>query len=146
MKPKIIDLSTFQVEPSKERIRQIFFRDEELRFVFMLLNNNQPVTLPELENQYNKLWMTQYSKSWVSGKLRKLNNFGLFEKRPVYECNENGNAIEVTILTKYREWAKTRPVQFRKRFETTEYYSLTEKGLEWVNDVEKIQKKEGKVN
>lgn|SRR3990167_2199926 len=141
-KPKLIDLSIYKVEPSKQMIKQVFYKDEELRFLFMILNNHQPSTLTELERQYNKLWLTQYSKSWVQGKLRKLEHFGLFGRHCVFECKENGHSIEISTLKKHREWAETQPVQFRKRYEAMEYYYLTEKGLEWVDDVDKIQRKE----
>ncbi len=72
MDRKMIDLSQYAVAPSETFIRKIFFRDEELRFLYFIINNEQPITVPELMRRYNQLFSTLHERSWVYGKLEKI--------------------------------------------------------------------------
>ena len=138
---KLIDFSKYQINPTDPMIRQVFFKDQDLRFIFLVLNNHEPLTISQLSRQFNKTFSTGYPKVWFYDKLTKIEHFGLFEKKPFKECSENGNTIDLEIIKKHKEWLLTQPEQFYKRYMSNEYIYLTKKGISWVDKVDEIQQR-----
>lgn len=138
---KKIDLSKFAVEPTEPLIRQVFYKDQDLRLIFFLINNHQPLTLSELTRQYNKLFSSNYQRTWIYQKLLKIENYGMLDKRAVWECKADGVAIEVQILETHAKWLIGKSKSFEKRFQSNEYIYLTTKGNEWVKKVEELQQR-----
>lgn len=144
MPKRVIDLTRYEVTVSDATIRQIFFQDEDLRLIFIVMNNLEPVTLPEIVKHFNQLFKTTYDKSWFDQKLKKIINFNLYGKRNFRSCKDsenNGMSVESKIIKAHLEWVSTRPKQFHTRFESNEYYYMTDSGYKWIDEVEKIQQK-----
>ena len=142
MKRKIIDLTPYKINPTETIIKQVFYKDEELRFIYLFINNYSPLTASELTKHYNKHFSTNYSKAFIITKINKIENFGLFEKKAPWECT-NGSAIDIEINKKHNEWLLHQPISFSKgkRYDTNQYYILNDKGISFVEIVSEMQKR-----
>lgn len=141
---KQIDLSPYSKGVDDTMIRTSFIEDYQLMLMYCTLNNHNPITISELEKTYNKIFSTNFSKSYFFQKLRKIEHFGLFIKKPILECfnAKKKTDLDNLIIAKHNEWLmRDIPKQFREQFTKNIYYVLTEKGEEWVAFVSQQLKK-----
>src|SRR3990167_671516 len=142
MNRKKVDYTRFAVNPSETLLRQVFFKDQDLRFIWFIINDEHPITIPQLTRIFNKTYSTTHDRVWFYQKLNKVQNFGIFEKKPYMDCKENGTSIELEIIKKHREWLLDQPEQFHNRYNRVNaYLYLTDKGLAWTDEVEQMQKR-----
>lgn len=137
MKKIRIDFTNY-IDPNAESpIRQTFFRDSDLRFVYVVLYCHQPIALSELTIIINSLKKTNVIKGWVWQKINKIMPLGLIGSKTPSECKDS-IPIDLEILKKHKVWLETRPNQFRAN-SIKQYHFLTELGIEWVEKVNEMQ-------
>lgn len=79
---KKIDLNQFVTDESDENIlRAIFYNDYELQKLYCFLNNHNPISLPSIVSGFNTIFKKNYDKRFVDFKLKKIEHFGLYEKK-----------------------------------------------------------------
>jgi repressor of nif and glnA expression len=143
-KRKEINLIPLAKEVDDGTIRKTFVNDYDLMLIYCILNNHNPVTVTELSNHYNKIIGKSLSKAWVFYKLKKIEYFGLFEKKSYLDCvnAEQKTDIDNKIIEKHKQWLMGGiPQHFSERYGTNAYYILTDKGEEWVDFVANQLKK-----
>ena len=139
---KQVDLEQYTPKIDDTFIRRIFINDIELIKLYCVLNNHNPITISELTRTYNRVFITNHSKSWTTEKLRKVEHFKLFIKKSYKEClKTKTDKIEDTIISKHKQWVSTLPPQFEKGYERNIYYVLTEEGDKWMEFIEQQLKK-----
>ena len=84
MNRKKVDYTQFAVNPSETLLRQVFFKDQDLRFIWFIINDEHPITIPQLTRIFNKTYSTTHDRVWFYQKLNKVQNFGIFEKNEIY--------------------------------------------------------------
>lgn len=137
MTKKKIDLTPFVQDQDDNLVRNIFYNDFDLKLLFLSLNNHEPISLPQLTQQFNSTFHKNFPKGWVVSKLKKIENFGLIERKSFSDCKKNSSGMEHQIIQNHSKWLLDSdiPAQFQKIYNNVKYYYLTEQGQHWVDIV-----------
>ena len=141
MRGKHINLDEYATDSSETTLRRLFYNDKILRFVWLIINNYEPITLPQITKEFNKMFGTAHTKSFVYQKLSRIEQFELFHKIPISQCTPNGNKIEVDIIKKHKEWVDSYNHYIVGADKCT-YYYITPEGHKWVKEAHEMNKRE----
>lgn len=137
---KKIDLTQYADDFDDNSIRVTFFNDYDLQRLYLLIYNHNPLSLPRMVEQFNATFRRNVDKRFIISKLKKIENFQLFEKKTFLECKQED---DFEIIKTHNQWLVDSkiPHQLKPMMNKIVYYYLTDKGDDWVDIVAEIIKK-----